>query len=49
MTCWGAVLCRSPAFRTSGHFVPKVGWIVNAEYDIIFLTAILIKSLKRKG
>ena len=24
VTCWGAVLCRSPAFRTSGHFVPKV-------------------------
>jgi len=21
--CWGAVLCRSPAFRTSGHFVPR--------------------------
>ena len=23
MTCRGAALCRSPAFTTSGHFVPK--------------------------
>ena len=23
MTCRGAALCRSPAFTTSGHFVPE--------------------------
>ena len=36
VTCWGAVLCRSPAFRTSGHFVPKVGgWTTTKECAIL--------------
>ena len=36
VTCWGAVLCRSPAFRTSGHFVPKAGKDIFGEEEYLW-------------